>query len=118
MDGADFPTISTSTDSSTTYEDHRCPAQDNFLGTEAPRGLLKEVARDFIESILSFLNVAAVSHAGTVTVQAVRRHEDFEDGAIGEAAAEHGADVICTRNAEDFGAARPQVLGPGSLRAS
>jgi hypothetical protein len=28
----DFPTISTSTDSSTTYEDRRCQAQDDFLG--------------------------------------------------------------------------------------
>ncbi|MEF8795726.1 MAG: PIN domain-containing protein [Salinivenus sp.] len=70
-------------------------------------------ARDFIESALSFLDVASVSHAGAV--RAVRRYEDFEDGVIGEAAAEHGSDVICTRNVEDFGPARPQVLTPREL---
>lgn len=72
-----------------------------------------EVARDFIESALSFLDVASVSHTGAV--RAVRRYDDFEDGIIGEAAAEYGTDVICTRNAEDFGAARPQVLTPREL---
>ena len=70
-------------------------------------------ARDFIESALSFLDVASVSHAGAV--RAVRQYDDFEDGVIGEAAAEHGTDVICTRNVEDFGAARPQVLTPREL---
>ncbi len=72
-----------------------------------------EVARDFIESALSFLDVVSVSHAGAV--RAVRRYDDFEDGIIGEAAAEYGADVICTRNAEDFGPARSQVLTPREL---
>lgn len=72
-----------------------------------------EVARDFIESALSFLDVASVSHAGAL--RAVKRYEDFEDGIIGEAAAEYGTDVICTRNAEDFGPARPQVLTPREL---
>jgi predicted nucleic acid-binding protein len=72
-----------------------------------------DVARDFVESALSFLDVASVSHAGAM--RAVRRYEDFEDGVIGEAAAEHGADVICTRNVEDFGAARPEVLTPMEL---
>ena len=72
-----------------------------------------EVARDFIESALSFLDVASVSHAGAV--RAVKRYDDFEDGIIGEAAAEYGTDVICTRNAEDFGPARPQVLTPREL---
>lgn len=79
----------------------------------------KEVATGFIESALSFLDVASVSHAGAV--RAIRRYDDFEDGVIGEAAAEHGADFICARNAEDFGPARPQVLTPkeiaGLLRA-
>lgn len=68
------------------------------------------VARDFIQSGLSFLDVASVSHAGAV--RAVRRYDDFEDGIIGEAAAEYGADVICTRNTGDFGPARPQALTP------
>jgi predicted nucleic acid-binding protein len=72
-------------------------------------------ARDFIESALSFLDVASVSHAGSV--RAVRRYADFEDGVIGEAAAEYGTDVICTRNVEDFGPARPQVLTPKELAA-
>ena len=72
-----------------------------------------EVARDFIESALSFLDVASVSHAGAV--RAVRRYDDFEDGIIGEAAAESGTDVICTRNADDFGPARPEVLTPSEL---
>lgn len=72
-----------------------------------------EVARDFIESALSFLDVASVSHAGSV--RAVRRYDDFEDGVIGEAAAEYGSDVICTRNVDDFGPARPQVLTPREL---
>ncbi|MCS4177354.1 putative nucleic acid-binding protein [Salinibacter ruber] len=71
------------------------------------------VPGDFIESALSFLDVASVSHAGAV--RAVKRYEDFEDGIIGEAAAEYGADVICTRNEEDFGPARPQVLTPSEL---
>lgn len=70
-------------------------------------------AKDFIESALSFLDVASVSHAGAV--RAVRQYDDFEDGVIGEAAAECGTDVICTRNVEDFGPARPQVLTPGEL---
>ena len=72
-----------------------------------------EVARDFIESALSFLDVASVSHAGAL--RAVRRYDDFEDGIIGEAAAESGTDVICTRNADDFGPARPEVLTPSEL---
>jgi len=72
-----------------------------------------EVARAFIESALSFLDVASVSHAGAV--RAAKRYEDFEDGIIGEAAAEYGTDVICTRNVEDFGPARPQVLTSGEL---
>lgn len=75
----------------------------------------KDVARDFIESALSFLDVASVSHAGSV--RAVRRYGDFEDGVIGEAAAEYGTDVICTRNVDDFGPARPQVLTPKELRS-
>jgi predicted nucleic acid-binding protein len=57
--------------------------------------------------------VASVSHAGAL--RAVRRYDDFEDGVIGEAAAEHGTDVICTRNVEDFGPARTQVLTPREL---
>jgi predicted nucleic acid-binding protein len=72
-----------------------------------------DVARGFVESALSFLDVASVSHAGAM--RAVRRYEDFEDGVIGEAAAEHGADVICTRNVGDFGPARPEVLTPMEL---
>jgi predicted nucleic acid-binding protein len=59
------------------------------------------------------LDIGSVSHAGAV--RAVRRYEDVEDGIIGEAAAEHGTDVICTRNVEDFGPARPQVLTPREL---
>jgi len=72
-----------------------------------------EVARGFIESALSFLDVASVSHAGAL--RAVKRYDDFEDGVIGEAAAEYGANVICTRNVEDFGPARLQVLTPREL---
>ena len=73
----------------------------------------KEVATDFIDSTLSFMSVASISHAGAV--RAVRRYDDVEDGVIGEAAAEHGTDVICTRNVDDFGPARPQVLTPVEL---
>jgi predicted nucleic acid-binding protein len=72
-----------------------------------------DVAKDFIESALSFLDVASVSHAGAV--RAVRRYDDFEDGVIGEAAAERGSNVICTRNTDDFGPARPEVLTPSEL---
>lgn len=72
-----------------------------------------EVAGEFIESALSFLDVASVSHAGAT--RAVREYDDFEDGVIGEAAAEYGTDVICTRNVGDFGPARPQVLTPREL---
>jgi len=72
-----------------------------------------DAARDFIESALSFLDLATVSHAGAV--RAVTRYDDFEDGIIGESAAEYGADVICTRNVEDFGPARPQILTPSEL---
>lgn len=72
-----------------------------------------DVARDFIRSALSFLDVAAVSHAGAV--RAARRYADFEDGIIGESAAEYGADAICTRNTSDFGPARSQVLSPREL---
>lgn len=73
------------------------------------------VAQDFIGSALSFLDVASVSHAGAV--RTVKRYDDFEDGIIGEAAAEHGTDMICTRNTEDFGPARPQALTPRELSA-
>ena len=66
------------------------------------------MARDFIQSVLSFLDVASVSHAGMV--RAARRYPDFEDGVIGEAAAESGVDYICTRNPDDFDPARSQVL--------
>jgi predicted nucleic acid-binding protein len=72
-----------------------------------------DVARAFVESALSFLDVASVAHAGAV--RAVRRYDDFEDGVIGEAAAEAGCDVICTRNTGDFGPARPEVLTPTEL---
>jgi predicted nucleic acid-binding protein len=65
-------------------------------------------ARSFIRSALSFLDVASISHAGAM--RAVRRYTDFEDGVIAEAAAEVGADVICTRNPGDFDPARPAVL--------
>ncbi|WP_146110168.1 hypothetical protein [Salinibacter sp. 10B] len=57
--------------------------------------------------------MASVSHAGAV--RAGRLYEDFEDGIIGEAASESGTDVICTRNADDFGPARPEVLTPSEL---
>lgn len=67
-------------------------------------------ARAFVRSALSFLDVMPVSHAAAV--RAVKRYDDFEDGVLGEAAAEYGADVICTRNTQDFGPARPQVLTP------
>lgn len=70
-------------------------------------------ARTFVQSALSFLDVAPVSHAAAV--RAAKRYDDFEDGILGEAAAEYGADVICTRNAQDFGPARPQVLTPAEL---
>ena len=69
--------------------------------------------RDFIKSALSFLDVASMSHAGAV--RALKRYEDFDDGIIGEAAAEYGTDVICTRNEEDSKPARPQVLTPSEL---
>ena len=72
-----------------------------------------DVARAFIESALSFLDVASVTHARAV--RAVRRYDDFEDGVIGESAAEAGSDVICTRNTGDFGSARPEVLTPSEL---
>lgn len=72
-----------------------------------------DVAREFVESALKFLDVASVSHAGAV--RAVRRYDDFEDGVIGEAAAEYGVDVLCTRNAEDFAPARSQVLTPDEV---
>lgn len=68
----------------------------------------EDVARDFIQSALSFLDAASVSHAGMV--RAARRYPDFEDGVIGETAAESGADYICTRNPDDFDPARSQVL--------
>ena len=71
------------------------------------------LAREFIESALSFLDVASVSHVGTV--RAVRRYDDFEDGVIGEAAFEYGAHIICTRNTDDVGPARSQVLPPTEL---
>lgn len=70
-------------------------------------------AREFIRSALSFLGMASVSHAGAV--RAVKRYDDFEDGILGEAAAEYGTDVICTRNVQDFGPARPEVLTPTEL---
>lgn len=70
-------------------------------------------ARRFIQSALSFLDVMPVSHASAV--RAVKRYDDFEDGILGEAAAEYGADVICTRNVQDFGPARSQVLAPTEL---
>ena len=73
----------------------------------------REPAREFIESALTFLDVDAVSRAWAI--RAVKRYEDFEDGIIGESAAEHGADIICTRNAEDFEPARPQVLTANEL---
>lgn len=72
-----------------------------------------DVARDFVESALSFLDLASVSHAGAL--RAVRRYDDFEDGVIGEAAAETGTDVICTRNTDDFGPARSEALTPSEL---
>lgn len=72
-----------------------------------------ETARAFIESALSFLALAPTSHAGAV--RAVRRYDDFEDGLLGETAAEYGVDVICTRNVEDFGPARPAVYSPSEL---
>ena len=70
-------------------------------------------ARAFVESALTFLGMASVSHAGAV--RAVKRYDDFEDGVLGEAAAEYGADVICTRNTQDFMPARPDVLTPTEL---
>jgi predicted nucleic acid-binding protein len=95
MDGTVTPTVLTNT---------------FYVGRSTVGGA---VARDFVESALSFLDIASVSHAGAV--RAVRRYDDFEDGVIGEAAAESGTDVICTRNADDFGPARPQVLTPREL---
>ena len=73
----------------------------------------RHTAREFIQSALSFLGMASVSHAGAV--RAVKRYDDFEDGALGEGAGEYGADVICTRNTQDFGPARPEVLTPTEL---
>jgi predicted nucleic acid-binding protein len=70
-------------------------------------------AQAFIKSALTFLGMASVSHAGAV--RAVKRYDDFEDGVLGEAAAEYGADVICTRNTQDFMPARPDVLTPAEL---
>lgn len=61
----------------------------------------------------SFLYVASVSHAGAM--RAVRRYDEFGDGVVGEAAAEAGCDVICTRNTGDFGPARSEVLTPTEL---
>ena len=81
-----------------------------YVGRSTADGSL---ARDFIESALSFLNVASVNQAGAL--RAVRRYEDVEDGVIGEAAAKAGIDVICTRNTEDFGPARPEVVTPKEL---
>lgn len=71
------------------------------------------VARAFLQSALSFLDVASVSHAGAL--RSTRQYADVEDGIVGEAAAEYGTDVICTRNTDDFGPARPSVLTPAEL---
>lgn len=72
-----------------------------------------DTARTFIRSVLSFLDVAPVSHAAAV--RAVKRYPDFEDGLLGEAASEYGADILCTRNVQDFEAARADVLTPSEL---
>lgn len=77
----------------------------------------KEVGRDsatrFVRELLDDLTILPVS--GTMLRRAIRRYEDFEDGAIGEAAEEAEVDTICTRNETDFQSSYVPVLSPQAL---
>lgn len=78
----------------------------------------KEVGRDsatrFIRELLDDLSILPVS--GNMLRRAIlRRYEDFEDGAIGEAAEASDVDIICTRNEIDFQSSDVPVLSPQAL---
>lgn len=77
----------------------------------------KEVGRDsatrFIREFLDDLTILPVS--GNMLRRALRRYEDFEDGAIGEAAEASDIDVICTRNESDFHSSNVPALPPQAL---
>lgn len=77
----------------------------------------KEIGRNsatrFIRELLDDLAILPVS--GTMLRRAIRRYEDFEDGAIGEAAEASEVDIICTRNETDFQSANVPVLSPKAV---
>ena len=62
-------------------------------------------------------NTAAphLSASDSMLRRALRQDHDFEDGAIGEAAAATGLDVICSRNEADFESSAVPVLSPQAL---
>ncbi len=79
----------------------------------------KEVGRDsatrFIRELLDDLSMSILPVSGNMLRRAIRRYEDFEDGAIGEAAEASDVDIICTRNEIDFQSSDVPVLSPQAL---
>lgn len=75
-----------------------------------------ELARVHMTELLQFLSVAAVDQ--TVIEQALNLpYQDYEDAVQMMAAVRAGADVLVSRNVQDFKAGPLRVLQPGELAA-
>jgi hypothetical protein len=77
----------------------------------------RAVARQALQKLLELFEVAPVNRA--VLEEALKsKITDFEDAVLDQAGKLAGAEVVVTRNHQDFRHANLKVLGPDELLAS
>ena len=86
----------------------------DYLLTQA---MPRSVARQALQKLLELFEVASVNRA--VLEEALKsKLADFEDAVLDQAGRLAGAEVVVTRNQQDFRHATLKVLGPDELLAS
>ena len=86
----------------------------DYLLTQA---MPRPVARQALQKLLELFEIASVNRA--VLEEAIHsKLADFEDAVIDQAGRLAGAEVVVTRNQQDFRYATLKVLGPDELLAS
>ena len=86
----------------------------DYLLTQA---MPRPVARQALQKLLELFEIASVNRA--VLEEALKsKLTDFEDAVLDQAGRLAGAEVVVTRNQQDFRHATLKVLGPDELLAS
>ncbi len=84
----------------------------------ARRGIGRTESLDFLESLLSFCQVATVNQAAidrAITLTKQSGFKDFEDAILNCTAVVNALDTIVTRNVKDFKLSELQIVTPAQL---